>query len=122
MSTSLGPTDAGDSNQAPEKVIHLPTQGEVTKLNEAFNKMGISGVTKGILLLGEKIFDEYWVSQYTRNWFKQFQYDMEHREACQDEVELKIWDIIIELDYAALMLCLRDDVTREKVKTITGRR
>jgi len=119
----FGPVDSGgpgskdNGRSAPTKVIHDPSEYEMREVNAALIKLGISGSMRGVLLMGEKVFDQEWVSTDTKNWLGLFNHDMKLWEECTDPTEQKIHQLKVELDYAALMMLMyQDAVTAKKLE------
>jgi len=124
MGNLFGPIDSGDENErAPRKVIHDPSQYEIEAVSAALNRLGIVGARKGILLIGEKVFEQYWVTSTTRNWLALLKNDVNLLLDCTDSLERKLRSVMVDLDYMSVMLSLEHDaVSARMVDEATGRR
>lgn len=100
----------------PAKVIHDPNSYEVKEMNEILSRMGFVGPIQGVLLMGEKVFDQYWVSSCTRGWLRQCKLDLSLWQECSDAIESRILHLMIELDYVAVMLSLHTDAVQVTVE------
>lgn len=116
MGNLFGPTDNGDENEsAPRKVIHDPSQYEIEAVNEALNRLCIGVGRKGILLMGEKVFEQYWVTSTTRNWLALLKNDVNLLLDCADSLERKLLSAMVDLDYMSVMLSLGDDAVSARM-------
>lgn len=114
----LGPIDSGQNNTAPRKVIHDPSPEEIKQVIVTLGMAGFTGPQISVLLMGESIFDQYWVSLLTQNWLAVLKSDMELLEQCTDRSEMPIYSAMVELDYHALLLSLGHDAVRAKALKI----
>jgi len=107
----FGPIDpsCGDENKAPQKVIHDPSPYEMEQVNGALNKCCIFGAKKGILMMGEKVFEQPWVSMETRNWLGLLKSDVGVWEESTDPTDRDLRLVMIELDYMMVMVGLERD-------------
>ena len=122
MGNLFGPIDSGNENEsAPRKVIHDPGQYEIEAVNAALNRLGIIGAQKGILLMGEKVFEQDWVTPTTRNWLALLKNDVNLLLDCTDSLERKLRSVMVDLDYMSVMLSLEHDaVSARMVDEATG--
>lgn len=123
MGNLFGPIDSGGENErAPRKVIHDPSFEEMRSVNEYLSHLGFCGAERGVLLMGETVFDQHWVTSTTRNWLALLKNDMNLLD-CTDSLERKLRSVMVDLDYTSVMLSLEHDaVSARMVDEATGRR
>jgi len=116
MGMLFGPVDSGNGEEsAPRKVIHDPNQYEFDAVNAALNRLGFAGARKGFLLMGEKVFEQPWVTPPTENWLSLLKNDVNLLSECTDFLERKLYSVMVDLDYMAVMWSLERDAVLARI-------